>query len=180
LPAKQIELAREIVPTASKIGLLTNLKDPKAPPQAQELEALARALELKTFSADANRPEDIEGALQLLASERVDVVIVLQTSILVANRQEIAALALAKHLPTVYGYREHVVASGLISYGVDLRWCYYRCAFFVDKIPRGIAPGDLPVEFPTKMVLAVNLKTAKALGLEVSPLLLARADEVIE
>jgi len=180
LPAKQIELAREVVPTASKIGLLTNLKDPKAPPQAQELEGLARALELKTFSADANRPEDLEGALQLLASERVDVVIVLQTSILVANRQEIAASALAKRLPTVYGYRENVVAGGLISYGVDLRWCYYRCAFFVDKILRGTAPGDLPVEFPIKMVLAVNLKTAKALGLEVSPMLLTRADEVIE
>jgi putative tryptophan/tyrosine transport system substrate-binding protein len=67
-----------------------------------------------------------------------------------------------------------------IEHGVDLRWCYYRCAFFVDKILRGIAPGDLPVEFPTKMVLAINLKTAKALGLTVPPTLLARADEVIE
>jgi len=135
---------------------------------------------LKTFSADANRPEDIEGALQLLSSERVDVVIVLQTSILLANRQEIAALALAKRLPTVYGYREHVMAGGLISYGVDLRWYYYRCASFVDRILRGTAPGDLPVEFPTKMVLALNFKTAKALGLEVPPMLLVRADEVIE
>jgi putative ABC transport system substrate-binding protein len=180
LPAKQIEVAREIVPTASKIGLLTNLKDPKAPPQAQELEGLARTLDLKTFSADANRPEEIEGALQLLASERVEVVIVLQTSILLTNGQQIAASALAKRLPTVYGYRENVLAGGLISYGVDLRWCYYRCASFVDKILRGIAPGDLPVEFPTKMVLAVNLKTAKSLGLDAPPTLLARADEVIE
>src|SRR5215471_4445903 len=180
LPAKQIEVAREIVPTASKIGLLTNLKDPKAPPQAQELEGLARALELKTFSADANRPEELEGALQLLASQQVDVVIVLQTSILLTNGQQIAASALAKRLPTVYGYRENVLAGGLISYGVDLRWCCYRCASFVDKILRGIAPGDLPVEFPTKMVLAVNLKTAKGLDLEVPPTLLARADEVIE
>jgi ABC-type uncharacterized transport system substrate-binding protein len=180
LPAKQIEVAREIVPTASKIGLLTNLEDPKAPPQAQELEGLARTLDLKTFSADANRPEEIEGALQLLASERVEVVIVLQTSILLTNGQQIAASALAKRLPTVYGYRENVLAGGLISYGVDLRWCYYRCASFVDKILRGIAPGDLPVEFPTKMVLAVNLKTAKSLGLDAPPTLLARADEVIE
>src|SRR5262245_7655894 len=169
LPAKQIELAREIVPTANKIGLLTNLKDPKAPAQAQELEALARTLELKTFSSDANRPEELEDALQLLASQQVDVVIVLQTSILLTNGQHIAASALAKLLRTGYGYRENVLAGGLISYGVDLRWCYYRCASFVDKILRGIAPGDLPVEFPTKMVLAVNLKTAKSLGLEAPP-----------
>jgi putative ABC transport system substrate-binding protein len=89
-------------------------------------------------------------------------------------------LALAKRLPTVYGYREHVVAGGLISYGVDLRWCFHRGAYFVDKILKGAAPGELPVEFPTKMVLAVNLKTASALGMTVPPTLLARADEVIE
>jgi putative ABC transport system substrate-binding protein len=116
----------------------------------------------------------------MLASERVDVVIVLQTSLFLSRAQQIATSALAKRLPTVYGYREHVVAGGLISYGVDLRWCYYRGAYFVDKILRGTAPGDLPVEFPTKMVLAVNLKTAKTLGIEVPPTMLARADEVIE
>ena len=87
---------------------------------------------------------------------------------------------MAKRLPTVYGYREHVLAGGLISYGVDLRWWFYRGAYFVGKILRGAAPGDLPVEFPTKMFLAINLKTAKALGLEVPRTLLARADEVIE
>src|SRR6266516_2162227 len=167
LPAKQMELAREIVPTVSKIGMLTNLTDPKAPPQAQELESLARTVEVKTVSADANLPEDMDGALQMLASERVDAVIVLQTSLLLSCAQQIATSALAKRLPTVHGYREHVVAGGLISYGVDLRWCYARAAAFVDKILRGTAPGDLPVEFPTKLILAVNLKTAKALGLEV-------------
>jgi len=180
LPAKQIQFAREVVPGASRIGLLTNLKDPKAPPQAQELEASARALEIKIVSADANVPEDIEDALQVLANERVDVVIVLQTSILLTNGQQIAASAVAKRLPTVYGYRENILAGGLISYGVDLRWCYYRGAFFVDKILRGSAPGDIPVEFPTKMVLAVNLKTAKALGLTIPESFLMRADEVIE
>ena len=107
-------------------------------------------------------------------------VIVLQTSLLLSNSQQIAKAALAKRLPTVYGYREHILAGGLVSYGVDLRWCFYRGAYFVDKILRGTAPGDLPVEFPTKMFLAVNLKTAKALGLELPPTLLARADEVIE
>ena len=180
LPAKQIEFAREIVPGASKIGLLTNLKDPKAPAQAQELEASARAAKINIVSVDANRPEDLDGALRILSDEHVDVVIVLQTSMLLAYGRQIAVSALEKRIPTVYGYREHVLAGGLISYGVDLRWCYHRGAYFVDKILRGIAPGDLPIEFPTQMFLAVNLKTARALGIEVPPALLSRADEVIE
>jgi putative ABC transport system substrate-binding protein len=180
LPAKQIELAREIVPGASTVGLLTNINDPKAPPQVQELEATGRALEVKVLSADANQPEDIDNALQSLARARVDVVIVLQTSMLISENAQISQSALANRLPTVYGYREHVVAGGLISYGVDLRWCFHRSAYFVDKILHGTPAGDLPVEFPTKVVLSVNLRTAKALGLAVPPSLLARADEVIE
>ena len=180
LPAKQMEFAREILPGTSKIGLLTNLSDPKAPPQAQELLAAGRGLEVEVTSSDANRPEEIEGALQVLASRRVDIVIVLQTSMLLGNSQQIAASALAKRLPTVYGYRAHVVAGGLASYGVDLEWCWRRSASFVDKILHGARPGDLPVEFPTKMLLSVNLKTAKALGLTVPSSLLVRADEVIE
>jgi putative tryptophan/tyrosine transport system substrate-binding protein len=180
LPAKQMELAREVVPSASKIGLLTNLRDPKAPPQAQELRVAAKALQVEIAAADANRPEEIDAALRALASQRVNVVVVLQTSMLLSERQQIAALALANRLPTVFGYSAHVAAGGLISYGVDLRWCFYRTAYFVDKILHGTAPGDLPVEFPTKMVMLVNLKTAKALGLEIPHTLLARADEVIE
>jgi putative ABC transport system substrate-binding protein len=99
---------------------------------------------------------------------------------LIGNSRQIAASALAKRLPTVYGYRDHVVAGGLASYGVDLRWCFHRAASFVEKILHGARPGDLPVEFPTKMFLAINLKTANALGLDVPATLLARADEVIE
>jgi putative ABC transport system substrate-binding protein len=180
LPAKQMELAREVVPGTSKIGLLTNLQDPKAPLQAQELKAAAKALEVDIAAADADRPEEIDAALHALASQRVDVVIVLQTSMLLSERQQIAAWALANRLPTVFGYPLHVRSGGLVSYGVDLPWCFYRTAYFVDKILRGTAPGDLPVEFPSKMVLLVNLKTAKALGLTIPPTLLARADEVIE
>src|SRR5262252_5622679 len=124
--------------------------------------------------------KQIESALQVLASRRVDVVIVLQTSMLLDNSRQIAISASAKRLPTVYGYREHVVAGGLVSYGVDLRWCYRRSASFVDKILHGARPGDLPVEFPSKMLLSVNLQTAKALGISVPSSLLVRADEVIE
>ena len=180
LPAKQIEFAREIMPGASKVGLLTNLLDPKAPPQAQELLAAGRGLEVEVTSSDANRPEEIENALETLANRHVDIVIVLQTSMLLGNSQQIAASALVKRLPTVYGYRAHTVAGGLASYGVDLEWCWPRAASFVDKILHGARPDDLPVEFPTNMLLAINLKTAKALGLTVPSSLLVRADEVIE
>jgi putative tryptophan/tyrosine transport system substrate-binding protein len=180
LPAKQIELAREIVPHASTIGLLTNSNDPKGAAQVPELEAAGQAVGLKVVAADANRPEDIEGALRELGNAHADVVIVLQTSLLLLNCPQIAASALATRLPTVYGYREHVMAGGLVSYGVDLRWCYHRAAYFVDRILHGTPPGDLPIEFPTQFPLAINLRTAKELGLTLPPSLIARADEVIE
>ena len=145
----------------------------------QELLAAGRALEVEVTSSDANRPEEIEGALEVLASQRVNVVIVLQSSMLLGYSRQIAASALARRLPTVYGYRAHVAAGGLASYGVDIEWCWRRAASFVDKILHGARPGDLPIEFPTKMLLTINLKTAKALGLTVSSSLLVRADEVI-
>jgi putative tryptophan/tyrosine transport system substrate-binding protein len=180
LPAKQMELAREIVAGASKVGLLTDLADPKAPPQVQEQEAAGRAMELTVVTAGARGPDELDNALQTLSNAQVNVVIVLQSTMLISERRRIAQLAMAKRLPTVYGYREHVLDGGLISYGVDLRWCYRRGAYFADKIIKGVRPSDLPVEFPTKMVLSVNLKTASALGLTVPPTLLTRADEVIE
>jgi putative tryptophan/tyrosine transport system substrate-binding protein len=180
LPAKQIELAREIVPDAGKIGLLTNQGDPKGPPQVRDLEAAGHALGLQIVSVNADRPDNIEDALQTLARERVEVAIVLQTTLFVVKAAQIAASALEKCLPTVHGYRENVIPGGLVSYGVDLRWCYRHAAYFVTKILRGTAPGDLPIEFPTSFWLAVNLKTAKALGVTIPPSLLARADEVIE
>jgi putative ABC transport system substrate-binding protein len=180
LPAKQMELAREIVPGSSKIGILTDLTDPKAPPQLRELEYASRALGIEIATAGVRRPEEIDTALQTLANQQLELVIVLQTSMLLTERQKIADVTLAKRLPTVYGYREHVLAGGLVSYGVDLRWCYYRGAYFVDKILHGTAPGDIPVEFPTKLLLAVNAKTANKLGIGLPPTLLARADEVIE
>jgi putative tryptophan/tyrosine transport system substrate-binding protein len=174
LPAKQLEVAREIVPEARTLGLLTNLVDPKAPPQLKEIEAASQGIE------DANHPNEVEGALQFLAEQKAEVVIVLQTSMLISQTVPIAESAIAKRLPTVYGYREHVVDGGLISYGVDLRWCYQRAAALVVKILNGTPPGDIPVEFPTSVMLSINVRTAKFLGLTVPPSLLARADEVIE
>jgi putative tryptophan/tyrosine transport system substrate-binding protein len=180
LPAKQVELAREIMPSATRIGLLTNDADPKGPPQIRDLKAAAQALGLEIISTNANRPEEIETALQTLVNAKVDIAIVLQTTMLLLNRSAIATSALQKRLPTVYGYREHVVEGGLISYGVDLRWCFRRAAYLAVKILRGAAPSDLPIEFPTSMWLAANQQTAKALGITIPPNLLGRADEVIE
>ena len=175
-----MELAREVVPSAKKVGLLTNLHDPKAAPQLPELEAAGSTLGVETVPSDANTPEEIEGALAMLASARVDVVAVLQSSMLIGNSRQIAASALAKRLPTVYGYREHVEAGGLVSYGVNLDWCNHRVAYYVDRILKGAKPSDLPIEFPTEIEMVLNLKTAKALGLQISPMLLTRAHEVIE
>jgi len=180
LPAKQMELAREIVPSAARVGVLANLSDPKAPPQLHELEAAGQQLGVKVTAVDVNVPDDLERAFRTLADQRIEVIVVLQTSMLLSERRKIAALAATTRLPAVYGYREHVDDGGLISYGVDLRACFRRAGYYVHKILNGVAPGELPIEFPTNLELVINLKTANALGLEVPPSLLARADEVIE
>jgi putative ABC transport system substrate-binding protein len=180
LPAKQLELAREVVPDARRVGVLNDANDPKAAPQWQELQDAARTLAVTITAADVHTPDDLVSAIQSLADQKADVVIVLQTTMLLSERQKIAVLAAAMRLPMIYGYREHVVDGGLISYGVDLRDCFRRAATYVDKILKGTRPGDLPIEFPTKVELVINLKTAKALGIVIAPTLLARADEVIE
>jgi putative ABC transport system substrate-binding protein len=180
LPAKFIEIAREIAPGARKIGLLTDLREPKAAPQVAEMEGAGRDLKLDIITVGINGPEEIESGLQQLADQGPDVVVVLQSSTLLRANQQIASSSLAKRLPTVYGYSAHVEAGGLISYGIDVVSCFYRCAAFVDKILRGAKAGDLPVEFPTKLLLVINAKTAKALGLAIPSTLLVRADQVIE
>jgi putative ABC transport system substrate-binding protein len=154
--------------------------DPKAKPQRDELTEAAAKLGIAIIARDLNGPDDIAGATQVLASERVDAAIILETAMLVSVRDQIAKLMSENLVPAMYGYREHVQAGGLISYGVDLVWCWQRAATFAQKLLNGTAPADLPVEFPTKIQMAVNLKAAKALGLTVPPTLLARADEVIE
>jgi putative ABC transport system substrate-binding protein len=180
LPAKQLELAREVVPGATRIGLVDDVNDPKAHPQRREIESAGKELELKIVRAEVSTPSDIGSAYDALAVAEVEVVVVEQSNMLVVLRKQIAEAATAKKLPTVYGYREHVEAGGLISYGVNLNSCFHRAAYYVDKILKGTKPGDLPIEFPTGIELVVNLKTAKTLGLKIPPTLLVRADAVIE
>jgi putative tryptophan/tyrosine transport system substrate-binding protein len=180
LPSKQLELAREVVPGATRIGLVDDVNDPKAHPQRREIEAAGKELDIKIVPAEVRTAGDIGSAYEALAAGGVEVVIVEQSSMLIISRKQIAEAAAAKKLPTVYGYREHVEAGGLISYGVNLDSCFHRAAYYVDRILKGTKPGDLPVEFPTRVELLINLKTARALGLEIPATLLARADEVIE
>jgi putative ABC transport system substrate-binding protein len=180
LPAKQFELAREVVTTAAKIGILGNMNDPKAPPQQVEIEEAGRGIGLTIVCPEVRIPGDLQAAIQTFAKERVDVVIVLQTALILSERRQIAEMLAANRLPAIYGYREHVDDGGLISYGVDLRWCWRRAAAYVQKILNGTAPGDLPVEFPARIEMIVNHGAAKALGLTIPERLLATADEVIE
>jgi ABC-type uncharacterized transport system substrate-binding protein len=180
LPSKQLELAREVVPGATRIGLVDDVNDPKAHPQRREIEAAGKELEIKIVPAEVGNASDIGSAYDVLAAAGVEVVVVEQSNMLVVSSKQTAEAAAAKKLPTVYGYREHVEAGGLISYGVNLNSCFHRAAYYVDKILNGAKPGDLPVEFPTNIELVINLKTAKALGLTIPPRLLTRADEVIE
>jgi putative tryptophan/tyrosine transport system substrate-binding protein len=180
LPTKQLELARELIPGATRVGLLDDVADPKARPQSREIKAAGEKLEINIIPAEVRTAADMDHAYETLSTSGAEIVVVEQSSMLVNASQVIAEAAAAKKLPTVYGYHEHVEAGGLVSYGVNLDWCFHRAAYYVDKILKGAKPADLPVEFPTALELWINLKTAKALGLQISPTLLTRADEVIE
>ena len=180
LPAKQLEFAREIVPGARKIGVVNDTSDIKATPQWDEINAAASKFEITIVGADARRPDDIDPTFKKFKAEDVDVVIVLQANSLILDRTQIAIAAAATRLPTVFGYREHAEAGGLISYGVNLEYCFRRAASYVHNILKGTSVADLPIEFPTKLELIINVRTAKTLGVEIPPTLLARADEVIE
>ena len=122
----------------------------------------------------------ISKPLSALARGNTEALIVFGDNMFFSYRQRIAALAVATKLPTIFGFRDHVDAGGLISYGVNIRANHRRAAAYVVEILKGTKPSDLPVEFPTKLELIINLKTARALGMTIPPLLLARADEVIE
>src|SRR5262252_1065168 len=148
--------------------------------QRRELEAAARKSGMNITTVDVRTVDEIGDAIQTFVRERASIVVVLGAALFVNARRRIAAFALASRLPTIYNFREHVEDGGLISYGVDLRQNNRRAAYFVDRILKGAKPAELPVEFPIKVELVVNLTTATAIGLAIPPTLLARADEVIE
>jgi putative ABC transport system substrate-binding protein len=179
LAGKRIEILREVVPGLRRLAILANAGNPNTALQAREAQAAARTFGLEVVPADIPRAEDIGPALEALKG-RADGLYVINEPLAATNRVRINTLALAARLPTTHGAREHVEAGGLVSYAPNFPDLHRRAAQYVDKVLRGAKPADLPVEQPTKFDLVVNLTTAKALGLSVSPTLLARADEVIE
>ena len=174
---KQLELLKEILPRLTRVAFL---RHPDIPLDVKELEATARSLGMWAQVVGARTPNEIAPALSAATMERAGALSVLSGSMFFAHRALIAELALKSRLPTVYLVREHVEAGGLVTYGIDLRDNFRRVAGYVDKILRGAKPGDLPIEQPTKFDLAINLKTAKALGLSIPRSVLARADQIIE
>jgi putative tryptophan/tyrosine transport system substrate-binding protein len=179
LAGKQLELARELIPDASRVGFVVNVASGVIIDR-QELESASRRLGMALVPAEVRTSDDLDTAFRALADDHVAAVIVLVDGMFFSERRRIAALAAATRLPTIYGVRPHVDAGGLISYGVNAAENFHRAAAYVVKILKGAKPSDLPVEFPTKLELIVNVKTATALGITIPPSIMIRADEVIE
>ena len=181
LPGKQLEIGLEAIPGVNKVGFLNDATNPAlAAGVTPPVEAAAASLKIKLIHSDIYSADDLDTALQSLSHEHVGLVFVPQSPLFFTERSRIAALAIATHLPTLYGFREHVERGGLISYNINVRENFRRAAAFIDKIMKGTKPENLPIELPTKLELVVNLKTAKTLGITIPPALLVRADEVIE
>jgi putative ABC transport system substrate-binding protein len=178
--SKRLELIKELVPTMSRIGLFGNMSNPVSPPQWEETKTMARTLGIQAELLDVRSPEEIGRAFEAAAEKRVDALLVAFDGLFQANIRMIANQAERNRLPAIYVGREFIEAGGLMTYGVSFPHLYFRAASYVDKIFKGTKPSELPVEQPTKFELIINLKAAKAIGLSVPPMLLARADEVIE
>ena len=179
LAGKRLELLREVLPRLRRLAIMENLDYPMTALERNEVRAAAVSLGLEVITSNMRQADEIALGIQAL-KDRADALYVLASPFANANRNRINAIALGVKLPTMCGLREYVEAGGLMSYGPDIPELFRRSADLVDKILRGAKPADIPVEQPTKFNLVINLVTAKALGLNVPPMLLALADEVIE
>jgi ABC-type uncharacterized transport system substrate-binding protein len=176
---KRLDLLREVIPRMRRLAIMANVGGSSAAIEVSEAEAAARTLGLEAVVSEIRRMEDIAPGFDAF-KDRVDALYVVGDPLAATNRTRINILALTARLPTMYIAREFVEAGGLMSYGPNFPDLFRRAGDYVDKILRGAKPADLPVEQATKFDLVINLITARALGLTVPPLLLTRADEVIE
>jgi putative ABC transport system substrate-binding protein len=180
LAGKRLEMLKEIVPGLSRVAVLFNPNDVNKAPEYQLMRDAAGRLNLTVQSFEAGDPSQFDAAFARMAQSNAQALVILADALMNFHAKMIADLALSRRLPAIYGFREFPQAGGLVSYGASLREEHRHAARYIDKILKGAKPGELPVEQPTKFELVFNLKTAKALGLNVPPMLLARADEVIE
>jgi ABC-type uncharacterized transport system substrate-binding protein len=176
---KKLEFLREVVPDLRRLAIMANVGNPASVLEMGEAQAAARKVGLEVTTSEIRRAEDIAPAFKAL-KERADALYLCPDPLMNTNRTRINILAVGVRLPTMHGVREYVEAGGLMFYGPNTPDQFRRVADIVDKILRGAKPADIPVEQPTRFDLVINLTTAKALGLEIRPTLLARADEVIE
>jgi putative tryptophan/tyrosine transport system substrate-binding protein len=179
LGSKRLELLREVIPNLRRLGILANLSNPVNQLELGEIEGTTQILGVETVRFDIRRAEDIAPAFEALKGN-TDAMYVVADPLLNTNRVRIAILALAARLPTLFSFRENVEAGGLMSYGPNWLELFRRAAELVDKILRGAKPADIPVEQPSHFDFVINLTTAKVLGLDLSPGLLARANAVID
>jgi putative ABC transport system substrate-binding protein len=180
LAAKGLEMLAEALPQARRIGVLWNPTTPSHSRALPAVETAGEKLALELRMVSARGPEDFDNAFASMVQERVGAFLAVGSPLVVGQRVPLAALALKHRLPGMFPFKENVVAGGLMSYGADPSDLYRRAAVYIDKILKGAKPADLPVEQASKYELVINLKTAKALGLELPATVLARADEVIE
>jgi len=181
LEGKRLELLKQAVPELSRIAILWNPSNPAIVSSFDAIETAGRALRISLDPvAEVRGADELDNAFFAIASARPHALVVLADRFLLAHRKRIVEFAAAKRLPGMYPYREYVDAGGLMSYAPSNIELFRGAATYVDKILKGAKPGDLPVQEPTRFELIVNLKNAKAIGIDVPPSLLARADEVIE
>ena len=179
IASKRLEVLREAAPKLRRLAILANVSNSASALEMQAVDAAARKLDIEVIELKIRQADEIAPAFASIEG-RADAIYVPPDSLLNANRIQINSLALGARLPTMLGSRDYVAAGGFISYGPNYPDLFRRTAEYVDKILRGANPAELPVEQPTKFELVVNLKTAKALGVEIPPTMLSLADEVIE
>jgi putative tryptophan/tyrosine transport system substrate-binding protein len=179
LNAKRLELFKEAFPRIARVAALSNPDNPVSRPIIPAMKLAAASLKIALEVSKAQGPSEFETAFTAMARSRVEAVVVTEDGEFASSFRSIAALAADNKLPSI-GSKEFAEAGGLIGYGANLLELYRRAAYFVDRILKGAKPADLAIEQPTRFELVVNLKTAKALGLDIPPMLLARADKVIE
>jgi putative tryptophan/tyrosine transport system substrate-binding protein len=181
LGGKWIGLLKEMTPAITRVTYIFHPEiGPFYPLWVGSVEAAAVAASIELTAVPIRAVADIERAVGAIAGQPNGGLIVQPDSYTIANRKLIIELSLRQRLPAIFAYRSETADGGLMSYGPDLPDLYRRCAAYIDRILKGEKPGELPVQQPTKFELVINLKTARSLGLEVPPTLLARADEVIE